>query len=505
MSFRKGDLFEKAPLIESGGIKMILDTVKDNVMVNFPGLMDIPKLLDDGPAYIYLGTGELGNITYDSLTNKFISKPRTDPGNQGFIHAPSLNHASTAAIMRAGYESHKINPGSTDNAFAVNLTSNRVRVAMSYLEGIRNGQELAALLGYQFERGLHDLNQNLDKYIRDIRLKYPFVAARVTSSSAATTINEAEAYNVVDGLKLMEAYRDNPMHWSDGVTFSPASDKNIIIQQIEKMMDSMDAVHDLLMAECVHQVVQGNSAFNAISGSSAPPDPQVIKTPRQFHAITHRVGIVFDPSPGGTSMWTTAGTPRSLAEPKLNRWLAAQLPARDNIKINCSFSSVDSFGRSEQVTDLTLSARDIKIEPLDLIYLMDISLEHDVESDFYALISYYIRLDVARTDNINISIKNADRTGLAENEITLAELKPLAEALLKLVQDGKILDGKDFLPGTMVDTETAANPTAGLRTAGLLNRLQDAAGMTMMNGQKGLSGHIQCCSVFTPARSHVAQ
>jgi hypothetical protein len=495
MHFAKGDLLEAAPLVASGGIKLTLDDFRTEVMVSFPGLLDTPELESAGPAYIYLGTGQVGEITYDSITDKFISKPRVDPTNQGYIHAPSLNQASAAAVLRAGYEAHKLNAGSGDNAFAVNLTSDRVRIAMGYLEGIRNGQELAALLGYQFERGLHDLNQNLDKYIRDIRLKYPFAAARVTSTTGATNINEAEPYNVVDGLKLMEAYRDDPLHWSDGVVFSPVSDKNKIAQQIDKMMDSMDAVHDLLMAECVHQAVQGNSArssaaFNAISGTSAPPEPQVINTPRQFNAITHRVGIVFDPSAGGATVWTAAGTPRSLAEPKLNRWLGAQLPGKNKIVVNCSYTTFDSLGNIGQTTDITMSAAEWKIEPIDLLYLLDISLEDDVESDLYSLISYYIRKDVAQADNINIRIKNADRTGLSIDEITLAELKPLTDALFKLVQDGKILDGKDFIPGTDADVQEAANPTAGLNTAGLLSRLQDAAGVTMVNGQKGLSGLV---------------
>ncbi|NII25638.1 DUF4200 domain-containing protein [Pseudoflavitalea sp. X16] len=493
MSFLRGDMTVKAPLIGSGGVKMILDTVRENVIVDFPGLMDAPVVTYLGPAYIYLGTDAVGDITYDNVTNQFISNPRVDPGNQGYIHAPSINHASTAALLRAGYESHKINAGSNDNAFAVNLTSGRVRRAMSYLEGIRNGQELAALLGYQFERALHDLNLNLDKYIRDIRLKYPFVAARVTSSSGAVDINEAEAYNVVDGLKLMEAFRDNPLHWADGITFSPASDKTKIATEIEGLMDSMDAVHDLLLSESVHQAVQGNTArssaaFNAIAGNAVPPEPQIIETPRGFHALTHRVGVLFDASPGGAAIWTAAGTARSLAEPKLNRWLGAQLPAKEKIVINISYTTVVTNGSLPTTTDLTMTAGELKIEPVDLVYLMDISLETDVESDLYELISYYIRQDVAAADNITIQIKNADRTGLDPDEITLTELKPLAASLLKIVQDGKILDAKDFILPTDTITEVAANPGAGLNTAGLLSRLQDAAGLTMSNGQRGLSG-----------------
>lgn len=78
----------------------------------------------------------------------------TDPTNEGYIHAPSLNQAVTAAVLRNGYISHGKPDG--NNVLAVNLSSDRVRVALSVIEGIQGGQSLAALLGYHLERELHD-------------------------------------------------------------------------------------------------------------------------------------------------------------------------------------------------------------------------------------------------------------------------------------------------------------------------------------------------------------
>ena len=99
-----------------------------------------------------------------------------DPTNSGYIHAPSLNHAAAAAILKNAY---KVNASPTNpDAMAVNLSSDRVRRAMEILEGIRNGQTLAALLGYFFERGLHD-DHNLaevDKFIYPLRQAFPLVA-----------------------------------------------------------------------------------------------------------------------------------------------------------------------------------------------------------------------------------------------------------------------------------------------------------------------------------------
>ena len=70
------------------------------------------------------------------------------------MHTPSLNHATAAAILRNGYLTHA-SPVEQDK-LAVNLSSARVRRAKYLIDGVRNGQSLETLLGYLFERGLHD-------------------------------------------------------------------------------------------------------------------------------------------------------------------------------------------------------------------------------------------------------------------------------------------------------------------------------------------------------------
>ena len=50
---------------------------------------------------------------------------------------------------------------------AIDLSSDRVRLAESLLDGIRQGQQLGALLGYRFERALHD--RQLDRFIPGFR------------------------------------------------------------------------------------------------------------------------------------------------------------------------------------------------------------------------------------------------------------------------------------------------------------------------------------------------
>lgn len=96
-----------------------------------------------------------------------------DTANQGYIHAPSVNHAVTAAVLRNGYVANAT-PEQPD-LLKVNLSSERVRRALRIIEGIRGGQSLATLLGYEFERGLHDRYQmaECDRFIYPLRLVFP--------------------------------------------------------------------------------------------------------------------------------------------------------------------------------------------------------------------------------------------------------------------------------------------------------------------------------------------
>ena len=71
----------------------------------------------------------------------------------GFVHAPSLNQATTAAVLRAGYLAHN---DASQRPFEIDLSSGKVRLALHLLDGIRQGQPLGALLGYRLERAMHN-------------------------------------------------------------------------------------------------------------------------------------------------------------------------------------------------------------------------------------------------------------------------------------------------------------------------------------------------------------
>ena len=71
--------------------------------------------------------------------------------------------------------------------------------------------------------------------------------------------------------------------------------------EADALLNLYDALGDLVMAESVYQVVQGNfdrAAANttAYSKGSHPPQVEVVNTPRNGISLTHRVALHLDPA-----------------------------------------------------------------------------------------------------------------------------------------------------------------------------------------------------------------
>jgi hypothetical protein len=92
----------------------------------------------------------VGNPPEDAPTPLYA-----DRAGGGYVLAPSLTQAATAAVLRAGLLAHaRTDPGAS--ALAIDLSGSRVRTALWLLAGVRQGQSLGALLGYRAERMLHE-------------------------------------------------------------------------------------------------------------------------------------------------------------------------------------------------------------------------------------------------------------------------------------------------------------------------------------------------------------
>ena len=151
----------------------------------------------------------------------------------------------------------------------------------SLLDGVRQGQPLGAVLGYLFERKLHELGHDAD--IDEFRAIAPLRPVNAPGTQPAESI---AANNVVDGLELPKALQRLSRL---GFGF-PTPDMLARLQRCEKELalldDAIDALSDAAVAECAHQAVRGNilrtgTTLQAIaSGDAPPPELEVVRTPR---------------------------------------------------------------------------------------------------------------------------------------------------------------------------------------------------------------------------------
>ena len=394
------------------------------------------------------------------------------PDNAGFIHAPSLNHAVTAAVLRSAYLTHfdKQHP----EKMAVNLSSQRVRTALSFLEGVNNGQELGALLGYQFERGLSERYGDpvLNTFIPRFRKRFPQVADKITQDDTGEQIETREARNVFDGYALLHAVfiQDPPLTYPYGINELPPKNSTrgkAIQAEVAHMAESLDAIADLSLAEGVYQVAQGNferagGILKAMTQGDTSPIPEIIHTPRGGNALTQRVMLYLQPGPVA-SPWPGAPTRRSTLEPGLNAWIGDLLPRPAKIQY-----AVRLAGGSPDEHSLI----GLGIQPIDLVYLIG----DDLAGETTELESRIIFQHRALQKNDALEVQIDFMSELQDPQaVTLFELLPMLRALRKLVTTGRPMEAGDHeLPSESTSNPATNSNPRGIILADLKNRVQSA-------------------------------
>ena len=243
--------------------------------------------------------------------------------SSGYINAPSVDRAATAAVLRSAYLAHA---GEAGRPFSLDLSSRRVRLGLHLLDGMRSGQSLGALLGYRFERALHEAG--LDRFIDAFRAVVPSDAA--------------SALDVVDGLALVRAFQTSPTFWNGaGLPASGTPERSGTTAALDTLAVALDAVADLTLAESVHQLTRGNTVrasatVDAIArGDAPPPEIGFVSTPRSGNAATYRVlSLALETTATG---W--ASTPRAAAEPRLNAWAGTLLGDPSRVRLRVTFAA----------------------------------------------------------------------------------------------------------------------------------------------------------------------
>lgn len=368
-----------------------------------------------------------------------------DEENGGYIFAPSLPHARTAAVLRSGYLANAT-PQNPDT-LSVNLSSDRVRQALSLLEGIRNGQNLGALLGYRFERILHDSHEvaEVDKFILPLRGAFPLVAGSLASTKTkpGVSIEAVEARNVLDGRKLALSVREKKGSTSHlfevgGMPEASVGEKAAIGAAAEDLLDLYDAVSDLALAEGVHQAVQGNfdrvaSSLDAYTKGDFPPEPEVVQTPSPGIGLTQRVALHLEPgltAPAGA-------TPRAVAGPALDSWLAGVLPELD--RVGCTVRWKDPVDGEAKSRDVLLA--DLNLRPLDLLELVKPEEEGAMAELDDRVLAFVLAGAMPRPDaKLKIYYREAP-----SGKLSVFEVSALVRSLAALVQRARPLRANDAM------------------------------------------------------------
>jgi hypothetical protein len=365
-----------------------------------------------------------------------------DSTNEGLIHAPSLNHATTAAVLRNGYIAN-------EGRLAVNLSSRRVRLALGILEGMRNGQSLGALLGYQFERHVHD---NGPLQVRDLiyplRRAFPLVANQIekTKNEEGEAKEAIAAMNVVDGRKLVEhVERTRNFTYPFGVPTLPrraADQEAAITNALAHIRNVNDAVADLILAEGVHQAVLGNydrsaGTLDAFAKGSYPPEADVIRTPRSGIALTLRTAIHLSPEPPANPLPAIPLTPLAAAEPAVNAWLKDRLPAPADV--GCQVSFTHRATHTEQA--VFISQEQLSLHPIDVVYRTETGVDQAL-NDLDDRILQYLQANHAPRHDRPITIQYTKRV---DGKVNWFELQALLRSLRSLVVASRPLQPADLM------------------------------------------------------------
>jgi hypothetical protein len=387
--------------------------------------LDALRQINGNESTLYIGAyGWVDNV-----------RPQPSPTSWGYVHAPSPAHAATAAVLRSAYLTHQ---QSGSGAAAVRLSSTRVRLAEQLLDGVRSGQALGALLGYQLERALH--NATLDAFIAPLRTLAP--------------IEGVTGDHTIDGLSLLDKDKSASIPWGTNGLPALGTTQQQIDAQISILADTVDAVSDLMLAESVHQLVGGNAlragaTVDAIGrGDTPPPVLDITRTPRRGGIVTHRLfATVGGAIPSG---WTN--TPRSQAEPRLAAFAANILGAPARALASAQIVGPD--GAAEATVSMSLT--DLTLGPLDVVALSASEL-----AARFTRVAWSKRPSNTPAGS-TLALNFARDTSWTSDQLSVNELMTVAASASALLAGARAATAADFT--TPDQTVDAAIDTAELKS-----------------------------------------
>lgn len=391
---------------------------------------------------------QVGPPTGDGQFPEEILKVKS---NKGYIHAPSMNQAVTGAVMLSGYAQRA--ERDSEDPLSVNLSSERVRAALDLMEGIRNGQNLGVLLGYEFERKYRELppsDATVNAPIYNLRKAYPLDKFVVEVPADPNAVEKITSRNVVNGDKLIELMKEGRV---GEIIIASGNVSGQLLQSLIKSIDWIwnlaDAVADISTTEGIFQIVQGNeikggATANALSKGRFLNEPDVVPSIKQGVEIPQRFTMHFDTEnpTDVANNWQNISGPdyRVKAEPYIHKWLCSILP--DPEMITC-FVSLRATG-----TGHWINALEINLHAVDLMYLMGEDIQ-DGDDLLSLTIKQYIRQQYGYDRTVELAVEYLEKD--SDDTYSLAEIHPVLLYAQKLLNSARHLNTHDYMTSRNVE------------------------------------------------------
>ncbi|MBL8683808.1 MAG: hypothetical protein JNK05_31840 [Myxococcales bacterium] len=375
----------------------------------------------------------------------------------GFVHGPSLDHAAAGAILKNAWVTRE---GEPQRRYTIDLSSARVRTAEWILDHMRAGIPLGALLGYQVERGLHDIDPTNDRIFAALRQRFAPVA-RKKDPRARPDLDAAKiaARNVVDGLALLRAYRADESASKESFLRSlrlPLSPEqsDALLRVTREADDTADALADALTAESVFQLIRGNAgrsvaSLDALARATRPPELEVARYPRTGRTLTHRVVLVLgDQAPDEVGPWgAVAPTPRAVCDPLLEAWARRQLGDPDDTScvVRCAKGDAEATSLRVRLSDLGLGA-------LDVVALAATQPDPKQGSEIDRRVRLFV---LSRYPGVSIESVRYD-AGASSSARTFGQTLEAARAMSALLGRSRPLRVEDLSPSALANPTPAA-------------------------------------------------
>lgn len=429
-----------------------------------------------------------------------LSVNREDSDDIEYIHTPSRQQATTAALLRSGYEAHDRTDGA--NMLAVDLSAARVRAGMKLIKGVRQGQSLGELLGHRFERQLRqrtlwsaaksdgeseDNGLSLMQYADEFRAAYPTTADSLERPDATDHESRADREEqlaireVVDGRKLVQEWETYPFGREE--LPEENSDAYTAFEGIiGELRETLDAAGDLLTSESVHQFAQGNfqrvgGSLDALARGDQLPDPDVIRTPREHTGLSHRSCLLF-----GAVEADGRVPPRTDAEPALAAWAGELLPAHSNVECLATYRWSD--GDTESTRETTTTLADLNLGALDVLSLFGADRQPS-RSEIEQRLVYHLQRDRPKAVPVDAEIELELTETTTDGAVSMADLLELARSIRTFVGESRPITAKDLAHPTDDVTEGYDK-----QTVNTLTDRADEAQTALLDTVKGIDERL---------------